>query len=384
MGDMSPHSEGVATLAFRGDAIASSGSGSITSITANQRYQARKDNLIDSDASSVDSADVGIRRVLIPGFYVPTLAFFDSKTEALDLQTTAQHAVRLAQAGVAGLVTQGSNGEAVHLSHQERNQVTATTRKALDEAGFNDMPIIVGCGSQSTRETAELCVEAQQSGGDYALVLPPSYYKGLLTPDAITSFFTDVATASPIPILIYNYPAASGGVDLSSEVIISLAHHPNIAGCKLTCGNTGKLNRIATAVRAATSFEPGSGFMCLGGSADFTLQTVIAGGSGTIGGLGNVVPRACVRLTELASVASAGSNNGSGNQLRDARKMQGIVARGDWAAIQGGIVGSKAAIQTFFGYGGFARRPLPRPSKEERKRWAEAFQELVDLEHSLE
>ena len=381
---MSPHLESNAELSFRDDSAASVGADAVsnTTITPGYPISIRNENLQDSDASSVDSTDVGIRRVLTPGFYVPTLAFFDSKTEALDLQTTAQHAVRLAQSGVAGLATQGSNGEAVHLSHQERNQITATTRKALDEAGFDDMPIIVGCGSQSTRETAELCIEAQAAGGDYALVLPPSYYKGLLTPDAITSFFTDVATASPIPILIYNYPAASGGLDLTSEVIISLSHHPNIAGCKLTCGNTGKLNRIVTATRAATASEPGSGFMCLGGSADFTLQTIIAGGSGTLGGLGNIAPRACVRLTKLAFLAAAGGT--SGNELRDARKMQGIVARGDEAAINGGIVGLKAAMQAFFSYGGFARKPLPRPSKDESKHWTEAFQELVDLERPLE
>ena len=264
---MSPHSEHTAVLAYRNDVIGYNG---VERDIVTQHLQSRnEEQLSDSEISSVRSSDDGVRRKLIPGFYVPTLAFFDNTTEALDLKTTAQHAVRLAQASVAGITTQGSNGEAVHLSHTERKQITLTTRKALDEAGYGDMPIIVGCGSQSTRETAELCVEAQAAGGDYALVLPPSYYRGLLSTEAIVSYFIDVASASPIPILIYNYPAASSGVDLSSETIISLSKHPNIAGCKLTCGNTGKLNRIATAAHAATANDSGSGFMCLGGSADF-------------------------------------------------------------------------------------------------------------------
>jgi len=327
----------------------------------------------DFDNSSIESADVGLHRSLVPGIYVPTVAFFEPTSENVDVETTANHAVRLAKAGVAGITTQGSNGEAVHLSHKERNLVTSTTRKALDDAGFGYMPVIVGCGAQSTRECIQLCEEAASAGGDYALVLPPAYYQGLFSKDTVKDFFRDVATASPIPILIYNYPGAVSGMDLNSDVIIELAQHPNIVGCKLTCGNTGKLNRIAAATRAATVSEPGSGFMCMGGSVDFTLQTLIGGGSGIIGGMANIAPKACVKLIELFEAG----------KLSEARKLQAVVARGDWAAIQGGIIGTKAALMAHFGYGGYARKPLPRPSKEETQRWRDAFDELVKFENSL-
>jgi 4-hydroxy-2-oxoglutarate aldolase len=325
------------------------------------------------DTSSIESNDSIVRRALLPGIYVPTVAFFDPGTEELDLETIASHTIRLAKAGVQGITTQGSNGEAVHMSHKERIIVTHTTRKALDSAGFPDMPVIVGCGAQSTRETIELCIDAHRAGGDYALVLPPSYYSGLHAKSTVMEFFRDVATSSPIPILIYNYPPAAGGIDLNSDNIIELAKHPNVVGCKLTCGNTGKLNRIAAATRAANLYEAGSGFMCMGGSADFLLQTLVGGGSGVIGGFANIAPQACVQLVKLFE---------AGN-LKEARKLQAIVARGDWAAIQGGIIGTKSALQSHFGYGGFARKPLPRPGKEETARWREAFDEVVNLERSL-
>jgi 4-hydroxy-2-oxoglutarate aldolase len=327
----------------------------------------------DFDTSSIESGDVDLRRSLVPGIYVPTIAFFDPATDNVDVETTAKHAVRLAKAGVAGITTQGSNGEAVHLSHKERNLVTSTTRKALDDAGFGYMPLIVGCGAQSTREAIELCEEAAAAGGDYALVLPPAYYQGLFSKDTVASFFRDVATASPIPILIYNYPGAVSGMDLNSDVIIDLAQHPNIVGCKLTCGNTGKLNRVAAATRAATVSDPGSGFMCMGGSVDFTLQTLIGGGSGIIGGMANIAPKACVSLVELFEAG----------KYTEARRLQAIIARGDWAAIQGGIIGTKAGMMAHFGYGGYARKPLPRPNKEETNKWREAFEELVRVERSL-
>jgi dihydrodipicolinate synthase/N-acetylneuraminate lyase len=311
-----------------------------------------------------------MHRPLLPGVYVPTVVFFEENTEELDLDTISQHVVRLAEAGVAGITTQGSNGEAVHLTHGERFNVTRATRKALDEAGFHYTPIIVGCGAQSTRETIQLCTEAHHSGGDYALVLPPAYYRPSFRAGSVMEFFEDVASASPIPILIYNYPGAVAGFDLDSDTIIALSAHPNIVGCKLTCGNTGKLNRIAAATSASTPTDAGSGFMCFGGSADFTLQTLIGGGSGIIGGMANIAPKSCIKLI----------NTYIAGDVAEAQKMQAIIARGDWAAIRGGIVGTKSALQTYFGYGGYARKPMPRPTKEEADTYAQDFKELVALE----
>jgi len=301
------------------------------------------------------------------------VTFFDPETEDVDVAAVAKHAVRLAQAGLTAITCQGSNGEAVHLTREERILVTSTTRKALDEAGFSSLPIVVGCGAQSVRETVQFCKDAYQAGGDYALVLPPSYYKPSYTAASFVEYFQDVATESPIPIIIYNYPGAVAGVDLDSDTIIKLAKHPKIVGCKLTCGNTGKLNRIANAVNAATAADVGSGWMCMGGSADFTLQTMIAGGSGVITGLGNVVPKACVRVYDLYAEG----------KVEEAQKLQAIVARGDWGVIAGGITGTKSALQTYFGYGGYPRRPLPKPSKEDVARYETALKEVVELENSL-
>ncbi|KAI9789460.1 MAG: hypothetical protein M1816_006002 [Peltula sp. TS41687] len=331
------------------------------------------DGSCGTSATSLD--DVVLHRPLAPGIYVPTLAFFDRHTESLDLETTAAHAIRLAEAGVAGLATQGSNGEAVHLTHTERKAITRATRQALNGAGFHEMPIIVGCGAQSTRETVELCRDAMDAGGDYALILPPSYYRPMVGPAMVREFFTDVADTSPIPILIYNYPGAASGVDLDSDDIIALSKHPNIVGCKLTCGNTGKLTRIASATSASTPADPdyGSGFMCLGGSADFTLPMLVGGGSGGIYGLANVAPKACVELIRLYT---------SGRVL-EAQKLQAVVARADWVAIKSGIVGAKSALESYFGYGGNARKPLPRPSKAEAEKYAEEWKEVVMLERSL-
>jgi len=71
------------------------------------------------------------------------------------------------------------------------------------------------------------------------------------------------------------------------------------------------------------------------------------------------------------------------DKVAEAQKLQEVVARGDWAAIQGGIVSTKAGMESWFGYGGYARSPLPRPSSNESAKWKEGFRELVEMEKSL-
>lgn len=322
---------------------------------------------------------------LVPGVYVPTPAFFkDEADEPVDLDSVAKHAVRLARAGVTGIAVQGSNGEAVHLLDYERDHITKTTRAALDEAGFKDMPLIVGCAAQSTRQTIELCKQAALNGGDAALVLPPAYYQGLFDKDTVTRFFTDVADASPIPIVIYNYPAAVSGLDLSSDALIQLGRaHRNIVGAKFTCGNTGKLTRVAAEFTGAP--VPGSttradeayakdypDFLCFAGSGDFLTPAMAAGAAGVIPGIANVAP------ATVAALYRSLAKGGQGDQ-----RLQKILARGDWAAIKSGAVGVKVGLQEYFGYGGWARKPLPRPQGEQRKEIVEGFRELVELESSL-
>ncbi|KAL7813212.1 aldolase [Trichoderma aethiopicum] len=325
-----------------------------------------------SPSAYTETAAIGERpsRPLARGIYVPTVAFFDPETDELDIKTVSRHAVRLAKAGVAGLAVQGSNGEAAHLLHDERNAITKATRAALDAAGFAAMPLVVGCGAQSVIEAVSLCRQAAAHGGDYALVLPPSYYAGLFDAATVESFFVAVADASPIPVIVYNYPGATPGIDINSDVLVRLSRHANIVGCKFTCGNTGKLGRVAAAVR-----KSGESFLCFAGSADFTLSAHASGAAGVIGGLANVSPRANVKLWQLAEAGA--------DKATEATELQAVLAAGDWVAIQTGVVGVKAAMQAFFGYGGWARRPLPRPDEVKVKGIEEGMREMMEVENGL-
>lgn len=99
---------------------------------------------------------------------------------------------------------------------------------------------------------------------------------------AIVAFFTEVADNSPIPIMVYNYPGVSAGLDVNSEMLETLSKHPNISGVKLTCGGIGKVPRVTAA---------SENFAVLSGQIDWMGPALEVGAVGAITGLANLWPR---------------------------------------------------------------------------------------------
>jgi len=213
------------------------------------------------------------------------------------------------------------------------------------------------------------------AGADAVIVIASGYFAGVLANNqkALYDFWYEIAEKSPVPVFVYNYPGASGGIDLDSDLISSLAQHPNIIGCKFTCGNVGKITRIASVV-ASSSFisshpkskpEITDRFLVLGGFTDFVTPSIFADAHGAITGLANVAPYACVRLFELsmklkAKASSSSSDKDSDiNLLRETLNLQGIIAQADRVLAVGSINGTKYVVKKIHGYGGAPRLPLP-------------------------
>lgn len=313
------------------------------------------------------------RRPLPCGVYAPTMTFFDPETEDIDIPSIKKHSVRLVRAGLVGLVTMGSNGEAAHCTREEKLAVTKATREALDEAGFTSTPVIIGATEGSVRVTVDLCKLAPAAGADYAMILPPSYFRNQMDDAAVHDYFVAVADESPVPLILYNYPGAVSGIDMDSDLLIRLARHPNIVGTKFTCGNNGKLTRVALATDAKTPRADGSGYMAFGGMCDFTVQTLVSGGSGIIAGGANVMPRVCARVWDLYAQG----------KTEEAVELQKKLSRADWFLTKAAVPGTKGAIQSYFGYGGYGRRPLKRLDEETTRYIADGIREIMEIEDSL-
>ncbi|KAL4966483.1 dihydrodipicolinate synthase family protein [Aspergillus stella-maris] len=293
-------------------------------------------------------------RPLPTGIYTPLPCFFKDN-EDLDLESFKSHVKFTAGAGTVPVVS-GTMGEAVHLSHEERTDLISAARSALDEINLNHVPVVAGAGAPSTRESIELCKEVAAAGGDYVMVIPPGYYAGALLSNtsSIRDFFVQVAEASPVPVVIYNFPAVSGGIDMDSDLIVDIIKGSgNVCGVKLTCANVGKLTRIMAAVDQPEFKEQYPRkfhfpFRAIDGFIDFLLPSISVGAAGAISGLPNIAPKSCVKLWELCQ---------EGN-LAEAQKLQNVISLADGIALKIGISGMKKILNRRFGYSERPRLPL--------------------------
>ncbi|KAJ3573134.1 hypothetical protein NP233_g2640 [Leucocoprinus birnbaumii] len=280
-----------------------------------------------------------------PGIYVSAVVFFDDDNE-LDIDSIRKHVLRLAQCmDRTGRLSTCKNlplafdFHAIHdgsyRSSKERIKVIRYTRKALDENGFEKTLVIAGTGAQSPEETIQLCKDAKEAGASHALVLTPPAGPNMMSDNDIINFHTRVANGSPIPTMIFNSPTVTAGLNLNSNIIARLATHPNIVGTKLSCGNIGKLHRLA-------SRFPSNQFALYTGRSDTYILGLHGGGAGAIAVLANLVPRLHAKLYELWK----------DDNIQEAMRLQVALSHGDGVIPEiGGIGGIKYVIAKHFGYG---------------------------------
>ncbi len=294
--------------------------------------------------------------IILRGIYPPLPTFFDAHEE-LDLATLQRHIRNLKGSGIAGYVVMGTNGEAVHLTSDERARVIEAAR---DAAG-GDARILAGCGEQSTRGTIANCQQAARCGADIALVLLPFYFKGRMDNHALIAHYRAVADSSPLPVVIYNMPANTAGLDLDAATICTLAAHPNIVGVKDSAGNMAKLAQIVAQVP--------SHFRVLAGSAGYLLPALAVGAVGAIAALANIFPREVCRVQDLFLAG----------QLEEARILQARLAPANAAVTTTySVPGLKAALELTLGYGDPPRSPLQALTEQERNQLAKILGEVAE------
>ncbi len=182
--------------------------------------------------------------MLLHGIFPPiTTPFYpDGRVYYRKLESNVD---RYSRSPVAGIVVQGSTGEAILLSDQERRDVL----KAAMEASAQNKVMIAGTGIESALETLRLTEYAAKLGFDAAMVRTPHYYKAQINrPQNMLAFYRTVADQSPLPLIIYNFPQATG-YDIPVEVVVQLADHPNIIAIKESSGSIEKVQKMVALTR---------------------------------------------------------------------------------------------------------------------------------------
>jgi 4-hydroxy-2-oxoglutarate aldolase len=181
--------------------------------------------------------------MLLHGIFPPiTTPFYpDGNVYFKKLESNVE---RYSRTPCAGLVVLGSTGEAILLSDQERRDVLRSARSA---AAPNKV-LVAGTGVESAVETLRLTEYAAELGYDVAMVRTPHYYKKQMQPASILAFYRTVADRSPLPVIIYNFPQATG-YDIPAELVIELADHPNLIGIKESSGDVEKVRKMVHGTR---------------------------------------------------------------------------------------------------------------------------------------
>lgn len=181
--------------------------------------------------------------MLLQGIFPPiTTPFYpDGNVYFKKLESNVE---RYSRTPVAGIVVLGSTGEAILLSDQERRDVL----KAARQAAAPHKVLIAGTGVESAIETLRLTEYAAELGYDVAMVRTPHYYKKQMQTANILAFYRTVADRSPLPVIIYNFPQATG-YDIPAEVVVELAGHPNLIGIKESSGDVEKVRKMVEGTR---------------------------------------------------------------------------------------------------------------------------------------
>jgi dihydrodipicolinate synthase/N-acetylneuraminate lyase len=259
--------------------------------------------------------------MILSGVFAPIPTPFD-EDDRVDTRRLRAALERWVEGPLNGFVVLGSNGEAVLLDDFEADRVIVAAREAIPRG----RPFIVGTGRESTQAAVRATRRAAEHGADFVLVRTPGFFKNQMTTEAFVRYYTAVADASPVPLLLYNFTALTG-VNLLPAAVHELATHPNIVGMKESGGD---IAQIAELVSGAPDT-----FRVLAGTLSTFYAALCVGCAGGILAPASVVPDACVRLFDL-------TRDGRHDEARALQRQLAPVARILGATY--GVPGLKAAL----------------------------------------
>jgi 4-hydroxy-tetrahydrodipicolinate synthase len=202
--------------------------------------------------------------------------------EEVDPLSAARLLARFEAHGCQGAVLAGTNGEGPSLAAVEKRDLL---RELTPSRG--EMRLILGVATASLSEAVWSVSQAGKAGAAAALVMAPAYFFEAGR-SQIRDWFLRLMDASPVGILVYNFPKRSGGIVLTADLLAELAEHPRFLGVKDSSGETKNLAEY----RAAVSDE----HRLFVGDETLLWSALEAGWQGTISGAANLVSAHLVQV----------------------------------------------------------------------------------------
>jgi 4-hydroxy-2-oxoglutarate aldolase len=290
----------------------------------------------------------------LQGIYPPITTPFDHNGDIYRAKLT-YNVETWNRTGLAGYVVCGSTGESVMLTPEEK----VLCWELVAKAAAPEKLLIAGTGVESVRETVALTNQAAGMGYKAAMVRTPHYYKSLINNTAAqVLYFRSVADQARIPLMIYNWPQATG-VDITTDAVNTLSEHPNIIAIKESSGSLEKVMQMIREVK--------SGFQVLVGSAPTLAPSFHVGAVGAVLAFANAAPYACITIWEAHR----------SREFDAAKDWQNRIARASQlVTTKYGVPGLKHAMDLMGYYGGPPRLPLTAPTPEAKSEIEKAFEGL--------
>jgi 4-hydroxy-2-oxoglutarate aldolase len=278
------------------------------------------------------------------GVFTPVVTPF--RSDELSLDGLRFNLRKLSKTDLTGYFALGSNGEFKSLTDKEQIQILEVF---AEEKG--NKVVMVGTGCESTKQTIEKSKLASEMGFDYVSILTPSYFAKQIDGATLQCYYERIADSIDIPVLLYNVPGFTGGVQIPPQVVLKLSRHPNIVGMK-DSSPTGPAKFLAC-------LDPAEDFNVLAGSANFFYPALHLGAAGGVVSLANVLPGPCCELYRLFTQG----------RYDDAKQLHFRLARLN-QAISGvwGVAGVKAAMDMTGYKGGQPRHPLQCLTDQNKER----------------
>jgi 4-hydroxy-2-oxoglutarate aldolase len=293
----------------------------------------------------------------LSGIFPPITTPFDHNGDIYKVKIE-HNVLKWNMTSLSGYVVCGSTGESVMLTPEEK----LLSWELVAKYAAPEKLLIAGTGVESVRETVSLTNQAAAMGYKAAMVRTPHYYKNLVNRnEAQMLYFRAVADQTKIPLMIYNWPQATG-VDISAEAVEQLMHHPNIIAIK---ESSGSLEKVMQMIKTAREVKPG--FQVLVGSAPTLWPSLQMGATGAVLAFANAAPYATITIWEAHRT----------REIEAGRDWQDRIARAaQLVTTKYGIPGLKYAMDLSGYYGGPSRLPLSPVGETAKLEIEAAFADL--------
>jgi dihydrodipicolinate synthase/N-acetylneuraminate lyase len=177
----------------------------------------------------------------ISGILTPHMVPLDARGQINEAEL-ARYVTWLIDHGVHGLYPNGSTGEFLRFTAEERRRIV----QVVCTAAGGRVPVVAGAAEANVRDTIRACEQCLEAGARAVAVVAPFYYK--LSPESVYAYFREIGRHSPIDVTLYNIPMLASPIDVPTVQRLA-AEFPNIIGIKDSSGDISHMGRLIAAVR---------------------------------------------------------------------------------------------------------------------------------------